>query len=68
MEGKIIVDDVLTSCYPSYNHDVAHFGMVPMRWFPELINWMFGADNGFSAYVIIAEGVGVWSLPFEQMY
>ena len=33
-EGNIVVDGVLASCYGSFNHDVAHIIMAPMRWFP----------------------------------
>ena len=30
MEGNIVVDGILASCYPSSNPDVAHFGMAPI--------------------------------------
>ena len=68
VEGNIIVDGVLASCYVNYNHDVAHLVMAPMRWIPHVIDLMFGADNGFSAYVITAENVGIWLLPIKQMW
>ena len=60
MEGNIVVDGVLTSCYPSAHHDVAHLGMIPIRWFPEIIEWMFGADPEFQVYVKIASYIGGW--------
>ena len=53
MEGNILVDGILASCYPSSNHDLAHFGIAPIRWFPEIIEWIFGEDDGFQGYVKI---------------
>ena len=47
-EGNIVVDGVVASCYPSYNHDVAHITMTPLSWFPDAMDWIFGEDNGFS--------------------
>ena len=40
MDGKIIVDGVLASCYAFANHDMAHTGMTPIGWFPEIIEWI----------------------------
>ena len=36
-EGKIIVDGVLASCYPSINHYMSHFGLILIKWFPEIV-------------------------------
>ena len=58
MEGNLVVDGVLVSCYPSAEHDLAHIGMAPIRWFPGMIKWICGEDNGFSIYVNIAEELG----------
>ena len=55
MEGKIMVDEVLASCYPSADHDILHNGLVLVRYFPEVISWIFGEDNGFSSYIKIIE-------------
>ena len=66
-EGNIIVDGVLASCYPSADHDSAHLGMKPLHWFPEIIQWIFGEENGFSAYVRIAEELGKCILPDQQI-
>ena len=60
MEGNIVVDGVLASCYPSSDHDLAHFGMGPLRWFPKIIHWIFGEDNGLQGYVRINEGIAGW--------
>ena len=58
INGNILVDWVLVSCYPSMNHDLSHFGTTPIRWFPEIIEWIFGDDNGWQSYVKIAEEIG----------
>ena len=57
-EGTIMVNRVLASCYPSSNHDLAHIIMTPVRWFPEIMQWIFGEDNGISIYVRINEELG----------
>ena len=61
-EGNIVVDGVLASCYPSIDHDLAHIGMAPMRWFPEIIQLIFGDDNGFSSFVRSADVLGMWMM------
>ena len=58
MESNILVNVVLASCYPSANHDLANIGMKPGQLFPEIIEWVFGLDNGFSVYAKISEDVG----------
>ena len=45
MEGTIMVDGILASCYPGTGHDLAHLGMAPMRWFPSFMEPIFGIDN-----------------------
>ena len=65
-EGNIIVDDILASCYASANHELAHFAMTPIIWFPETLKWIFGEGNGFSTYVKILEEFGKLMLPEEQ--
>ena len=68
MEGNVIVDGVLASCYPSTHHDLAHLGMAPIRWFPQLIMLIFGEDNGFSVYLTIIEDFGKFTCPYVQQY
>ena len=34
MEGSIIVDGILASCFTSIPNDLALIGMTPARWFP----------------------------------
>ena len=68
MEGNIIVDGVLASCYPSIDHDLIHFGMTPIQWFPWMIQWIFGNDNGVQAYITILGHVGRPILPHGIIY
>ena len=67
-EGNIMVNGVLASCYPSADHDLAHFAMIPIQWFPGTIEWIFGEENGFQGYVTIIEEFGRWMLPKSLMY
>ena len=61
-----MVDGVLTSCYASFDHDLAHFVMTPMQWFPEITEWIFGDDTGYQIYSSIAGKFGKWLVPYEQ--
>ena len=66
MEGNIVVDGVLASCYASIDHDMAHMGMTYMRWIPEIINCIFGNDPDLPSYLKIAQELNKWIMPFEQ--
>ena len=68
VEGTIVVDGVLASCYGSYDHDIAHFMMTPIGWFPYITESIFGVDNGSPAYVNMARGLGEWLLPYQFVY
>ena len=46
-EGNIVIDSVLASCYAFFDHELTHIGMTPMHWFPEIVQGIFGEDNGF---------------------
>ena len=65
MEGNIVVDGVLASCYAFPDHDLAHFGMKPFRLFPKLIKWLFGDDTGSPVFVEIVKYIGDVMLPFS---
>ena len=67
-EGVIVVDGVLASWYGSFDHDVAHLAMTPIQWFPDILEWIFGEENGSSGYVDIAIGFGRMKAPFTQLY
>ena len=62
MEGNMIVDGVLASCYASADHDVAHIAMTPLRWFPEIMDCLFGEDNGMHVYAQVFVNMGQWVL------
>ena len=63
MEGNIIVNGVLASCYATVDHDVAHVGVIPIRWFPRIMDFIFGENNGFSIFAITAEDMAQWMSP-----
>ena len=58
-----MVDGVLASCYADVPYDLGHIGMAPMRWFPEVMNLLFGQDNESPGYVHVATELGKWFLP-----
>ena len=62
-EGNIIVGGILASCYASFDHDLAHLAMTPLQWFPTLIEWIFGQQNGIQGFVNIAKIFGRYVIP-----
>ena len=67
MEGNIIVDGIVVSCYASFDHDLAHFTMTPMQGFPVIMEWAVGVEKGAPAYVTTAKELGRWLLPDESL-
>ena len=67
MEGNIVVDGIVASCYASFDHNLAHFIMKPIHWYPEIFKWVFGVENGAPAYVTTAKWLGRWLLPDELL-
>ena len=67
MEGNIIVDGILASCYPSADHDISHIVLVPIQWFPEMVDWIFGDDSGLQVYIKILEHVGRSMMPHASI-
>ena len=63
MDGNIMVDGVLASCYASVDHDLVHIAMAPMRWFPGMMGLIFGADDGFSVYARIGDNLKNMMIP-----
>ena len=63
LEGKIIVDGVLASCYADFQQDLAHIAMKPMQQFSKVMEWILGNDTGFPVYVSIARELGILMLP-----
>ena len=69
MEGTIMVNEVLASCYAhSPDHDLAHFWMTPLRWFPDIMQWIFGEDIEFPVYVKIIYDLGNCMMPQSSTF
>ena len=66
MEGNIIIDGVLASCYASFDHNLTQLGMVPIQMFPEITDWIFGRDNAGPSYVNIVQELSNLMFLFEQ--
>ena len=67
-DGNIVVDGVLASCYASFDHDLVHLAMIPIQWYPEIMEWIFGVTDGTPDYVDIVKGFGRWVLPSVLLY
>ena len=65
MEGNISVNGVLASCYASTDHDLAHIGMTPLRWFPKMTSWIFGEETEIKMSRSIAKELGKWLITNE---
>ena len=63
MEGNIVVDRVLASCYASCHYDLVQIVAGPIQWFPEVIKWIFGDDNGSLAFINVALHFANWLVP-----
>ena len=68
MEGNILVDGILASCYASTDHDLAHMGMTPLRWFPKMTSWIFGEETEFQISSSIAKQLGKWLINNEYSW
>ena len=66
-EGHIVVNGILASCYASFHHDLAHIAMRPMQWYPEVIEWFFGVQNGSPGYVDVIKELGRLMLPIGSL-
>ena len=58
-----MVDGVLASCYASADHDLVQLMLMPIRWFLEWIEWIFGVYNGFQIYAGTIEHLAGWIMP-----
>ena len=59
-----MVDGVLASCYAFSDHDLAHIGLTPIRWFPGIIDWVFGEDQESPVYLMVADQLTRWVLHY----
>ena len=46
-----MVDAVLASCHASVDHDIAQIGMTPLRWFPKIMELLFGREDEKPVFV-----------------
>ena len=46
-----MIDGVLASCHASIDHDLAQIGMMPLRWFPKIVEVLFGREDEKPVYV-----------------
>ena len=58
MEGNVLVDGVLASCYAFLDHDMAHVGMKPLLWFPSIMDLLLGEDQSVHGYATILQHLG----------
>ena len=65
-EGRIIVDDILASCYSDCPHNFAHLAMKPMQMISKIMEWLFGNDTEFPVYVNTARDLAKFILPEKQ--
>ena len=47
---------------------MAHIGMAPMRWFPGIMQMIFGNEDNISVFTKINEESGIWMLPYGQLW
>ena len=60
-----MVNGILASCYAFSDHDLAHIGITPLCWFPQIMELIFGVEDGTLAYAIVMDHLGHWSLTNE---
>ena len=57
MEGNIVVDGVLASCYANHDHDMSHFAVAPISWIPRLIETVFNVHNESPGYTGLVDDI-----------
>ena len=67
MEGNIVINGILASCHASVDHDLAHLGVAPTLWFPEIVELIFGEYGEVPAFVTIAEQVSKSIMPNDRI-
>ena len=68
MDGNIVVDGVLASCYATVDHDLVHIATAPLRWLPGMLEWFFGDDDGFLVYARIGDSLKNVIIPEDVSY
>ena len=64
MDGTKMVDGVLASCDAFSDYDMDHIGITPIRWFPIIIEKIFGNSNESPTYVNVLDDFARILLPF----
>ena len=68
MEGNIVVDGVLASCYAAVDHDICQIAMKPVQHYSDITKLVFGNENGVSVYVSVLQNLGRWmSLQYSKL-
>ena len=62
-DGNILVDGVLASSYAGVDHDLSHLTMIPMQWYPEIIEQIFLDEIGFPVILSMARELAILMLP-----
>ena len=57
LEGNIVVDGILASCYASFDHDAQHVVMKPLLWFPSIMDLLLGEEKPIHGYATILKHV-----------
>ena len=68
VEGNIIIDGALASCYAFPDHYLAHIMMTPMRWFPAALELIIGKKDGSPEFINMAQDFGELLLPHGFTY
>ena len=50
-----MVNDVLESCYGSFDYDLGHTAVTPLQWFSDTTKCTFGKDSENLVYVKFGE-------------
>ena len=66
MDGNTVVDGILASCYASVDYNLAHIGMLPLRWFPTMMELLFGKENDNALYLNFAKEFSRFLLPYGK--
>ena len=66
MEGNILIDGILASCYAYSNQDIAHIGTTPLRWFPEIAQLLFGKEDELHGFTTFVDHIAKLMFPSGQ--
>ena len=66
MDGNIVVDGVLASCYAHVHHDLGHMATTPIRKIPRIIDWIFSKENEPTIYIKVIRELGRWAYHMQS--